>query len=97
MVAFTTRASPATDENAGTKQHQAHDTRNDAVLGVHVRVARDVTGEEARQLIGRHQEIHGGNHEQDNAKHGQNEFHEMYPPNVDILLAGPARLVRFEN
>jgi hypothetical protein len=97
VVPVTTRASAPADESAGAEQHQTDDTGHDAVLGVHMRVASHMAGEEARQLIGRHQEIHGGNHEQDNAKHGQNEFHEWYPPNMDGRLAGPASRVRFKN
>jgi hypothetical protein len=47
------------------------------MLGVDPIHARFMAGEETRQLIGRHHEINGGDNQQDDAKHGQYELHEV--------------------
>src|SRR6266568_1676418 len=56
-------------------QHQTRHARDDAVLDVQAGHAILVSGKEARQLIRRHQEIDAGHSEQDDAEHGQYEFH----------------------
>src|ERR1035441_5879159 len=45
------------------------------MLVMHPRHAGLVPGKEARQLIRRHQEIDGGNDEQDDAEQGQYQLH----------------------
>ena len=60
--------SPATRPPAGRQQNNAGDGGDNAVLGVHARDAVLMTRHEARQLIGRQQEIDGGCDEKDNAE-----------------------------
>jgi hypothetical protein len=45
------------------------------VLVMHPRHAGLMSGEEARQLIRRHQKVDGGNDEQDDAEQGQDKLH----------------------
>src|ERR1700737_1532220 len=67
--------SPSSHPNTGGQQHDTDNAREDAVLIVHASHARLMSWEEAWQLIGRHQEIDGGNDEQDDAEQGGDELH----------------------
>jgi hypothetical protein len=48
------------------------------VLVVHPRHAGLMSGEEARQLIRRNDEVDAGDDEQDDAKHGQYQLHGSF-------------------
>src|SRR6185437_8399122 len=60
---------------AGCQQHQADDASDEAVLHVHARHARLMTGEKAGQRVRRHREIHDSNGDQSEAKHDGDELH----------------------
>ena len=71
--------SPPTHPPARDQQHHAGDSRDNAMLGVQARHAGLMSGQEARQLVGRHHEVDGGDDEQDNAEQRKDEFHGKIP------------------
>src|ERR1700722_13821762 len=70
--------SPSPHEHTSGHQPQARQAGGDAVLVVHPR-HRLMAGEETRQLIRRHQEIDGGNDQQDDTEQGEDELHWGFP------------------
>src|SRR3984957_13496437 len=66
---------PAADPPARHQKHDAGRASHNAVLGVNAHHTGLMAGHEARQLIGRHQEINRGDDEQDNAEKRENKFH----------------------
>ena len=67
--------SPAADPPARHQQHDAGGTSHNAVLGVNAHHAGLMTGQEARQLVSRHQEVNRGDDKQDDTKKRENKFH----------------------
>jgi hypothetical protein len=69
------KASPSSHKSARSQQHHTQYGCHDGMFDVDMGNAGLVTGQEPRQLIGRHQEIDCGDNEQENAEYGQSELH----------------------
>ena len=81
--------SPASHPPCRRQQHQARHARDHAVLDMHAHHAGLVSGEEARQLLPRYQEIDAGNHEQNDAEQSKDESSWMNPLEMDNRPANP--------
>jgi uncharacterized protein len=67
--------SPAPDPPARGQQHDARGGGNDAMLGVNAGEAGLMTGEEARQLVCRQDEIAAGHNKQQQTENNEDDFH----------------------
>jgi len=104
LVAVSLTSAPP-QPDTGRNQRDTGHARDDAMLEMDSRYAGLVAGEEARQLIGRNENIDGGDHEQDDAEHSQHGLHG-FPQQVfskglehpdDVRAQFPACLSPYRN